>query len=433
MKKISLIILLLLAAEAAAFSAPAEPPRDGEGRCILEDAGQLKWFRDAVNGGERELSAVLSADIDLGGQTWTPIGDTEQNAFNGTFDGAGHTIRGFSARGDGPLQGLFGCADYGSLISGLKLENASVVSASGGRPSAGIIAGETRGIIQDCSVTMSRVSVTAEEGAQVVYGGLIAGFNDEGVILGCSAERSVVSVRGAAQSGAAAGGICGVNVGTMPGVGLIMNCESRANEIIITVPNSLAYCYGGGIAGMSLGGVIRQSAVSGGKITGGGNADLGGIIGFAFRGVYIENCRAGGDLLLRASSETAESSVGGAAGNMMGSNIGGCVVKNVILSAEGEAGHKLGGVAGVISNGKISDCRVADLLLPPNATGTFNIGAVAGAALSLETEGAKTETAIENTFFHYTIAKGIAVGLSAPSLDSQAAPFDATVSADLLR
>ena len=35
-------------------------------------------------------SAVLTADIDLSGETWTPIG-SESTPYTGTFDGQGYT------------------------------------------------------------------------------------------------------------------------------------------------------------------------------------------------------------------------------------------------------------------------------------------------------------------------------------------------------
>ena len=54
---------------------------------------ELKAFRDSVNDGEsyQGMYIMLTADIDLGNEEWTPIG-TEGKPFRGTFDGSGNTI-----------------------------------------------------------------------------------------------------------------------------------------------------------------------------------------------------------------------------------------------------------------------------------------------------------------------------------------------------
>ena len=67
---------------------------------------QLKWFADYVNQIDPAADAMLTADIDLDGIAWTPIGNAEV-AYTGTFDGNNKKITGFSytSKGNG---GLFG-------------------------------------------------------------------------------------------------------------------------------------------------------------------------------------------------------------------------------------------------------------------------------------------------------------------------------------
>ena len=58
---------------------------------------ELKAFRNAVNSGEKyknslNNSVVLTADIDMASEDWTPIG-TVAHPFDGVFDGGGHVIK----------------------------------------------------------------------------------------------------------------------------------------------------------------------------------------------------------------------------------------------------------------------------------------------------------------------------------------------------
>ena len=90
----------------------------------LED---LKWFRDSVNTYTQDGSnqykgkyVKLTADIDLAGENWTPIGTNSSNdhmAFLGTFDGDGHTISNLYINGDGDHLGFF--ARVGSYQEGI--------------------------------------------------------------------------------------------------------------------------------------------------------------------------------------------------------------------------------------------------------------------------------------------------------------------------
>lgn len=68
---------------------------------IVMDAADLDAVRDNLG-----AYYELGADIDLGGEEWTPIGSSGQ-PFTGTFDGDGHTISGLYVNSDDDA-GLFG-------------------------------------------------------------------------------------------------------------------------------------------------------------------------------------------------------------------------------------------------------------------------------------------------------------------------------------
>lgn len=94
---------------------------------------ELKAFRDSVNNGESYQGTyiMLTADIDLGNEEWTPIG-TEGKPFRGTFDGSGNTIsnlhieKGFDNTVSNNYIGLFGLTNDLAVIKNLDMENVDI-------------------------------------------------------------------------------------------------------------------------------------------------------------------------------------------------------------------------------------------------------------------------------------------------------------------
>lgn len=464
MKKIIIGLLLTCFAAIPAY-ASVIPQLNSHGAYVLENASQLQWFRDEVNSGKTELNAVLAADIDLEGHPWVPIGNSEKNRYDGSFDGQQHLIRGLNVSGYRTL-GLFGYIDNSGVVCNLRLEGAKITFHGGGKIQAGVIAGASRGIIQNCCVTKSTILVWRDgETPAHISCGVITGTNDEGVILDCvtvmnsigaetsntrkvggAADHEYESKIGAHQPNFyeyyAAGGVCGLNIATIPRVGVIMNCSSQRNEILISAETREVDFFGGGIIGWMLGGIIRQCDISGGKIgcnSAAKTAEIGGIAGSSSPGGYIEDNRVEGGMSL-SSLNNAAGSLGGAVGSMVGTNISSCLIKDVTIDVtinEHEDGpHYLGGIAGILINGKISDCRVAATLATPGTSEFPNVGAVVGMMGYLdELRACCARPAVENTFFASGIAGGIAVGtmtgMNAASADIAAFPFDLSLSPDL--
>lgn len=96
-----------------------------EGNGILENPYKIKSGNDLaymakqVNDGGVYASAsyILENDIDLGYQSWTPIGKTSVAPFYGTFDGQGHKITGLNVSDESvyAYYGLFGCLKDASV------------------------------------------------------------------------------------------------------------------------------------------------------------------------------------------------------------------------------------------------------------------------------------------------------------------------------
>lgn len=190
----------------------------------IGSGGELAWFAQEVNAGRgAAYNAVLTKDIDLGDEPWTPIGKSTSYAYKGTFDGAGYTVKGLKITGTATQNcGLFGYVS-GGTVKNLTVEGTVI----GGECTAGII-GEQNGTacVENC-VNRATVSGTNNVGGIVgkVNGssekyiracanlGNISGSNSVGGIVGQAYYKVTVSHcynRGAVTASVSkAGGIVG--------------------------------------------------------------------------------------------------------------------------------------------------------------------------------------------------------------------------------
>lgn len=206
----------------------------------------------------RNLTVVLTADIDLSDVEFAPI-----PVFCGDFNGAGHTVSGFSFTEKGSDQGFIRYLQAGAVVRDLTLEG--TLTPGGSKSSLGLIAGENSGTISGCTVSGT---VTGDEDV-----GGIAGRNTvTGRITGCVSQASVT---GELHTG----GIAGSNEG------VIESCTGQGQVNITENENAMDT---GGIAGYSSGtitGCVNHSAV-GYQHTG---YNTGGIAGRQ-KGI-MENCQ----------------------------------------------------------------------------------------------------------------------------------------------
>lgn len=187
---------------------------------ITDEAG-LKAIANDLSG-----NYVLAADITLTGQ-WTPLG-TEGSPFTGTFDGAGHSIKGLTVTASSDLDnsGLFGYAKGATLKNvsiigakvdgdehiGILLGNAKQVNISGvmtsgivtGRDHVGGIVGDASGSADNGEFTsISNCMSTAGVFSRTYQAGGIAGIVNAGIIDKCFFYGSAT----AEDRSAGAGGI----------------------------------------------------------------------------------------------------------------------------------------------------------------------------------------------------------------------------------
>ena len=164
------------------------------GYSIQEDGSYMVYNADGLmawNEATRKdlsINCTLTADIDLTGKTWTPIGDgsTSANGYQGTFDGQGHCITGLAITTDNPSgesAALFGGIGGNGEVKNLQLVDVDYDVRQNGV--AGGIAMSNYGTITACSVT-GDISAT---GGYV--GGIASG--NSGSIIGCWFDGNLTS------------------------------------------------------------------------------------------------------------------------------------------------------------------------------------------------------------------------------------------------
>ena len=170
---------------------------NGQGNYTVTSAEGLKAVADIANNGNLGINITLTADIDLKGIDWTPIGIDYNHQYTGTFNGGGHTITGLTVTGSDQYVGLFGHIGSGGTVKDVTLEEVKIES-NNDMSAVGGVAGRSYGTLENCSVSGS-VSVS---GTNSIAGGVV-GYQTGGFLTGCSSSATV-------NAGGVAGGVAGL-------------------------------------------------------------------------------------------------------------------------------------------------------------------------------------------------------------------------------
>ena len=233
---------------------------ESNGSYTVTSADGLMNIAKLVNGGKTDINITLTADIDLTGKNWTPIGTSFSNKYTGTFDGGGHTIKGLTVTTNDQFVGLFGSIGNAGTVKNVMMEGVQITKnhSSG---FAGGVAGYSDGTIENCSVSGS-VSGT-------VYVGGVVGAQWEGSITGCS---SSATVKGMVHVG-------GV-VGQTNGGATLTACYATGNVTLEIDPRK--NIAGGSLVGFNGGNGVRACYATGNVTSTGsstGNVHIGGFFG----------------------------------------------------------------------------------------------------------------------------------------------------------
>lgn len=249
---------------------------DGDGSSpgtpiLIKDAAELAYLAKQVNArdyltltngdiflnnnGFPGIYFALSADIDLEGGNWTPIGNGE-NPFRGHFDGRGYTVKGLTVNGEMLCAGLFGHVIDGTLCNlGVSLhEDGIKVSYVDGVYAGGIV-----GMLQGSSGDVSL------RNCYVVGNGKVTSTSSDSFV------------------GGIAGAVFPINDNTTS----FTHCYAT---VAVEAEAEAAYTCGvGGIVGRFNGPLSYTYATGSVKVSGGTNQYAGGICGFKGDGDLTHN------------------------------------------------------------------------------------------------------------------------------------------------
>ena len=233
---------------------------ESNGSYTVTSADGLMNIAKLVNGGKSDINITLTADIDLTGKNWTPMGTSFSNKYTGTFDGGGHTIKGLTVTTNDQFVGLFGSIGNAGTVKNVMMEGVQITSnhMSG---SIGGVVGYSWGTIENCSVSGS-VSGT-------IFVGGVVGAQWEGSITGCS---SSATVKGMVH----VGGVVGqTDVGAT-----LTACYATGNVTIEINPAKNIAC--GSLVGMNAGSSLLACYATGNVTSTGsstGKVHIGGFLG----------------------------------------------------------------------------------------------------------------------------------------------------------
>ncbi len=324
-----------------------EKPFDGNGTVespyLINNYNDLKKISDRVNKGIEYKDRYFrqTADIDMSGENWVPIGITVKQpgksektmGFAGTYDGDGKTISNMNCVSYIEA-GLFGSGLPGSTFKNINIVNADIKAtitseSYTNKSHVGFILGTGQSDVLNCTVKNSKATGIVNVGG-IVGSMVYRGGKNSVSIRNCSVEKTTILATGVWDNAYAAGiagtvtstdiSDCYFTEGTVTGYGRyvagitgstfsdIKGCYVKADvtSYASTTSNIDANAVGG-ICASATGGTISDCYVIG-NVTG-GRLNVGGILGKQVNDVKIINCYAVGNI------KGGDSSVGGIVGS----------------------------------------------------------------------------------------------------------------------
>ena len=189
-----------------------------------------------------------TADIDLTGVTWEPIGYSGDYYFAGNYDGDGHTISNATSTGKNDANGfatagIFGWVAFGS-VENLHVKNANFVATGQNNYSyvGGIAALCYASSIKNCSVVNS--SLESRRNNNNNCAGSIVGYSYNGIFEKCAAENNRVT------SMAYAGGFVGEQADEKNvGKSTFTNCYTANCTVTAKTDKTNGLSFAGGFVG----------------------------------------------------------------------------------------------------------------------------------------------------------------------------------------
>lgn len=233
------------------------------------EAWRQAAHQDALDDTDTKVNLILGADITLPEDVqpnWTPVG-TYDHPYDGSIDGAGHSIADMSIDTDDDPAGFIGAwtgADGDIAVKDMTLIDVDVHSSNDYGTGAFIGYGFEDFVLDNCHVVGGSVSGIGGGPVGGLFGGGFGGGFDMG-----GAGGSGDGFGGMASGSTNSANVSGISyVGGIGGFGAASGCTNRGNV-------SGTGSYIGGIVGGSFGDLVNNKNY--GKVTGGLFA--GGIVG----------------------------------------------------------------------------------------------------------------------------------------------------------
>lgn len=277
----------------------------------ISTATQLK----AIN---NNLSACykLTANIDLNGEDFTPLGNAESGTFSGIFDGNGFTISNLNVF-SGKFAGLFGCNE--GTIKNVKL---SGIYVYGTRYIGGVVGQNTTlGSVFNCSVSSG--DIEADDGINAIYAGGIIGYN-EGFAEGTFSNNANLKISNS-NNDAIAGGIIGQNNSAYS-----LTINNSKNTGNVSSSSSSSVSSSGGFVGFNFGSLTITECTNVGTVSqssyvsfdSSSNSCSGGFVGFNAGSLTITNCTNKGTVSSYSNTDANQAKSSSSSGGFIGGNEG---------------------------------------------------------------------------------------------------------------
>ena len=258
---------------------------------LISTIDTLMKFAESVNDGEDYDGkyVALACDLDISGETWTPIGRVDHgktSGFAGTFDGRGYTVSNLTCGTAKDAKEYEAVGFFGVIAEG--------------------------GTVKDLNVHINKIYTDYDLGSYIISGGGLAGILEENAVIDhCSVSggNQVISVN--AGSKAAIGGL----VGQMKSGSLVANSWTDVGLNYGTISMEKADIYMGGICGRQAANSLIANSASFGSVPGmlfEGTLYVGGLAGYTSGALY--NCYTSSltkaQKLSVAASEPATTAIG---------------------------------------------------------------------------------------------------------------------------
>lgn len=362
----------------------------------IPSAKELKDFAAAVNDG-RSISRWLNtagevellADIDLGGEEWTPIGNATANtsfaitgnAFTGVFDGKNHTIDNFKvtvpSTGANVTAGLFGTvsqATVKNLVIGDKvvIKNESV---TGYVTMGGAVGFAYESTLENIDSKAKLQSNAGKNSTRLVIGGVVGTLFSSTTTSSLAKDLQGHATFDVTNTVNTNNGGTGIHVG-----GVIGFTDGKDFDVAPTkIENAVNYSSfsvqatrTGGVVGTMNGKSAAEGCVNNGNISctdvTASNSRPAGIVSAMGGSTSLKNCTNYGDICFAVAGDQTHGYASGLAGQVNGAaTIDGCATYGTIQSDRWFAEEKFMGIVAASFNGNtvtVSNCILGGKIGP---------------------------------------------------------------------